>query len=147
MGYIVGLARNARLHAAVELAEAALADAYQASRTKQRLIGEFAYAAKSWPYERRVITRLEFGDQGTNPRFVVTNLQGEPQALYDGLYCQRGEAENRIKEAQLDLFGTRASCSQCSRRFERERQCLSGPMSRLSSRAPPRTPSHQRRPL
>jgi hypothetical protein len=30
--------------------------------------------------------------------------------LYDALYCQRGEAENRIKEAQLDLFGTRASC-------------------------------------
>ncbi len=26
------------------------------------------------------------------------------------MYCQRGEAENRIKEAQLDLFGTRASC-------------------------------------
>ena len=75
------------------------------------MIGEFAYAAQSWPYERRVITRLEFGDQGTNPRFVVTNLRGEPQALYDGLYCQRGEAENRIKEAQLDLFGTRASCS------------------------------------
>lgn len=46
VAYIVGLARNARLHAAVELAEAALADAYQASRTKQRLIGEFAYAAK-----------------------------------------------------------------------------------------------------
>lgn len=50
-------------------------------------------------------------DQGTNPRFVVTNLQGEPEVLYDGLYCQRGEAENRIKEAQPDLFGTRASCS------------------------------------
>ena len=31
-------------------------------------------------------------------------------ALYDQLYCQRGEAENRIKETQLDLFGTRASC-------------------------------------
>jgi hypothetical protein len=31
------------------------------------------------------------------------------------LYCARGEAENRIKEAQLDLFGTRASAtgSQC----------------------------------
>jgi len=25
------------------------------------------------------------------------------------MYCQRGEAENRIKEVQLDLFGTRAS--------------------------------------
>ncbi len=111
VSYIVGLARNARLQLAVEVAEASLADAYQASGTKQRLIGEFSYAAKSWSHERRVITRLEYGDQGTNPRFVVTNLEGQPDALYDGLYCQRGEAENRIKEAQLDLFGTRASCS------------------------------------
>jgi hypothetical protein len=30
--------------------------------------------------------------------------------LYERLYCARGEAENRIKEAQLDLFGTCASC-------------------------------------
>ena len=88
-----------------------LAEAYKASGSKQRLIGEFSYAAKSWSHERRVITRLEYGDQGTNPRFVVTNLQGDPGVLYDSLYCQRGEAENRIKEAQLDLFGTRASCS------------------------------------
>jgi len=111
VGYIIGLARNARLHAAVEIAEASLADGYKASGTKQRLIGEFSYAAKSWRHERRVITRLEYGDQGTNPRFIVTNLQGDAIQLYDQLYCQRGEAENRIKEAQLDLFGTRASCS------------------------------------
>lgn len=111
VGYVVGLARNARLHAAVEMAEASLADAYAASGTKQRLIGEFGYAAKSWSHERRVITRLEYGSQGTNPRFIVTNLAGDPDQLYDHLYCQRGEAENRIKEAQLDLFGTRASCS------------------------------------
>jgi len=111
VGYVIGLARNARLHAAVELAEAALADAYSASGVKQRLIGEFSYAAKSWSHERRVITRLEYGVQGTNPRFIVTNLQGDAIQLYDHLYCQRGEAENRIKEAQLDLFGTRASCS------------------------------------
>jgi hypothetical protein len=111
VGYIIGLARNARLHAAVEIAEASLADAYEANGTKQRLIGEFNYAANSWPHERRVITRLEYGNQGTNPRFIVTNLQGDPVQLYEHLYCQRGEAENRIKEAQLDLFGTRASCS------------------------------------
>ena len=111
VGYIVGLARNARLHAAVEVAEACLADASSAGGAKQRLIGEFSYAAKSWSLERRVITRLEYGDQGTNPRFVVTNLKDDPAVLYDGLYCQRGEAENRIKEVQLDLFRTRASCS------------------------------------
>ena len=60
--------------------------------------------------ERRVITRLEYGAQGTNPRFVVTNLSDEATMLYERLYCARGEAENRIKEVQLDLFGTRASC-------------------------------------
>jgi hypothetical protein len=111
VGYVIGLARNARLHAAVELAEAALADAYSAIGFKQRLIGEFTYAAKSWSHERRVITRLEYGALGTNPRFIVTNLAGHAIQLYDHLYCQRGEAENRIKEAQLDLFGTRTSCS------------------------------------
>jgi hypothetical protein len=30
--------------------------------------------------------------------------------LYERRYCARGEAENRIKEAQLDLSGRRASC-------------------------------------
>ena len=52
-----------------------------------------------------MITRLEWGDQGHNPHFVVTNLQGDAAALYDDLYCQRGEAENRIKEAQVGLSG------------------------------------------
>jgi hypothetical protein len=61
-------------------------------------------------------TRAARGHHGLNgaerlhPRFIVTNLSGEPQALYDGLYCQRGEAENRIKEAQVGLFVTRTSC-------------------------------------
>ena len=110
VSYIIGLARNARLEARVRLAEFMLADEYERSGTKQRLIDEFTYAADSWNIERRVITRLEHGSQGNNPRFVVTDLQGDAAQLYERLYCQRGEAENRIKEAQLDLFGTRASC-------------------------------------
>jgi hypothetical protein len=48
--------------------------------------------------------------EGSNPRFVVTNLEGEPQALYDDLYVKRGEMENRIKEQQLMLFADRTSC-------------------------------------
>jgi hypothetical protein len=88
----------------------ALAEQYQASGTKQRLIGEFRYASRNWDRERRVIARLEHGEQGANPRFVVTSLGGEAAELYERLYCARGEAENRIKEAQLDLFGRRASC-------------------------------------
>ena len=108
--YIIGLARNARLEAIVEYAQLALRDAYERTGAKQRLVDEFSYAAQSWPRERRVITRLEWGEQGHNPRFVVTNLAGPPSTLYDDLYCQRGEAENRIKEAQVGLFATRTSC-------------------------------------
>jgi hypothetical protein len=108
--YIVGLARNPRLQGITEYLELAMKDEYATTGRKQREIGEFMYAAQSWAQERRVITRLEYGEQGNNPRYVVTNLTGQPQALYDDLYCQRGEAENRIKEAQVGLFATRTSC-------------------------------------
>src|SRR3979411_2186086 len=47
-----------------------------------------------------------------NPRFGVPSLQADqyqPRALYEKLYCARGEMENRIKECQLDLFADRTS--------------------------------------
>ena len=109
VGYVIGVARNARLDRIVEGWEWLLEHRYAESGSKQRLVREFTYAADSWDRERRIVTRLEFGAQGNNPRFVVTNLDLPAEALYDDLYCQRGEAENRIKETQLDLFGTRAS--------------------------------------
>ena len=108
--YIVGLARNPRLQGITEFLELAMKDEFARTAHKQREVGEFVYAAQSWARERRVITRLEYGPQGNNPRYVVTNLTGPAQALYDDLYCQRGEAENRIKEAQVGLFATRTSC-------------------------------------
>jgi len=108
--YVIGLARNARLQEQVQYAQLMLADEYERTGVKQRWVSEFSYAAKSWPRERRVITRLEWGSQGCNPRFVVTNLDHPAQQLYDDIYCQRGEAENRIKEAQVGLFATRTSC-------------------------------------
>lgn len=110
VSYIIGLQKNARLTQQVELAEMALAEQYAAKKTKQRMFGEFQYAAGTWNRQRRVIARLEHGEQGANPRFIVTDLRGSPKALYERRYCARGEAENRIKEAQLDLFGRRASC-------------------------------------
>ncbi|CUI04699.1 Transposase [Janthinobacterium sp. CG23_2] len=108
--YIVGLQKNSALLQRVELAELALAEMYQKAGSKQRMIGEFTYAAGTWDRQRRVIARLEHDARGANPRFIVTNLTGGPKALYERVYCARGEAENRIKEAQLDLFGRRASC-------------------------------------
>jgi hypothetical protein len=49
---------------------------------------------------------------GANPRYVVTSLRNaawDARALYEDLYCARGEAENRIGE-QFELFADRASC-------------------------------------
>lgn len=110
VGYVIGMARNPRLQARVKDWEQGMALRFQDVRKKQREIHEFVYAAKSWNRERRLITRLEYGAQGTNPRFIVTNLKRPAGELYDQVYCLRGEAENRIKETQIDLFGTRASC-------------------------------------
>ena len=109
VGYIVGLAKNPRLAA---LAEPWLADAkagFAETGDKQRRFGEFRYAAKTWTAERRVITRIEHDRLGANPRYVVTNLPGAPEALYKQLYCARGDMENRIKE-QFELFADRTSC-------------------------------------
>jgi len=109
--YIIGVQKNPTLEWFSAVPARMLAEQYEATGTKQRLIGEFRYASRNWDRERRVIARLEHGAQGANPRFVVTSLAGDAAVLYERLYCARGEAENRIKEAQLDLFGRRASCS------------------------------------
>lgn len=77
---------------------------------KQRLFGETEYAAKSWDRSRRIIMKAERMIEGINPRFIVTNQTGSPASLYDDVYVQRGEMENRIKEQQLMLFADRTSC-------------------------------------
>jgi hypothetical protein len=108
--YIIGLAKNAVLtRRAAPLAEQAKA-ACHATGEKQRLFGEIPYAAETWDRTRRVIVKAEHLPDGPNTRFVVTNQPGDPQHLYDRVYCQRGEMENRIKEQQLDLFADRTSC-------------------------------------
>src|SRR3954453_3931647 len=109
-GYVLGLAKNpARGRAARD--EIARAERqFQRTGQPQRLFGSFAYAAASWDRPRRVIVKAEHGAQGANPRFVVVNVPGDPQELYEEVYCQRGEMEDRIKEQQLDLFADRTSC-------------------------------------
>lgn len=77
---------------------------------KVRLFGETKYAAKTWDKQRRVLIKSERLEQGLNTRFVVTNLAGDPQRIYDEIYVMRGDMENRIKEQQLMLFADRTSC-------------------------------------
>ena len=108
--YVIGLAKNSRLHTLSEGWYDAAAKVFEATQTPQRHFGEFAYAAGSWSRLRRVIVKAEHNAQGANPRFVVTTLGNPPQELYERGYCARGEMENRIKECQLGLFADRTSC-------------------------------------
>jgi hypothetical protein len=109
--YVVGIARNERLVAeASQLLQEAQTQ-YEATAKKQRLFKGFDYAAGSWSRVRWVIAKAEHTDKGSNPRFLVTNIVGDPQKLYDKRYCQRGEMENRVKE-QMMLFADRVSAHQ-----------------------------------
>ncbi len=110
VGYIVGLAQNKVLLREAQPWTVPAAIEHQRTGEKVRWFGTIGYAAGTWDRVRRVIVKAEHGEQGPNPRFVVTNLPGDPQVLYDELYCQRGEMENRIKEQQLHLFADRTSC-------------------------------------
>jgi hypothetical protein len=114
--YVFGLARNARLEAAL-VGEAAAAKRLRESTGKPaRVFRDFIYRTlKSWSRARRVVGKAEHTLEGANPRFVVTSLKRrgrrlayEARALYEDLYCARGEAENRIGE-QFELFADRAS--------------------------------------
>lgn len=110
IGYVVGLARNQVLERKAARYMDAAEEAFQGSGQKQRHFHEFFYAAGTWDRKRRIIVKAERLLQGSNCRFVVTNLTEPPQQIYDGRYTARGDMENRIKEQQLGLFADRTSC-------------------------------------
>ena len=112
VGYVFGLAGNKVLLTKVAaLAEDVAVRRAQGEATKVRRHAEFRSAAKSWKVERRVIARVEASAQGSDSRFIVTNLAGAPRWLYESVYCQRGQAENLIKAHKLHLASDRTSCT------------------------------------
>ncbi len=111
--YVFGLAKNTRLVSAIgaELHEAAgeSAQTHQPARRFKELIYQ---TRKSWSRARRVVAKAEQTGDKANPRFIVTSLslhEWPMRELYEDFYCARGEMENRIKEAQLNLFADRLS--------------------------------------
>jgi Transposase DDE domain group 1 len=114
--YLFGMARNKRLRRIIgqQMHEATLQ--WKQTGKPARVFREFPYSTKKtkkggWDRERRVVAKAESIDGKENPRFVVTSLTGErwaAQPLYEELYCERGDMENRIKE-QFSLFADRVS--------------------------------------
>jgi hypothetical protein len=115
--YLVNMAANAVLK---RKAESAMKRARRASKTSdqtEHVYGECRYATrKTWPWKRRVIYKAEVvraanKEPKDNPRFVVTNLKQSPQWIYEQVYCQRGDVENRIKELHDGMQIGRTGCS------------------------------------
>jgi hypothetical protein len=114
--FVLGLARNQRLRKIIGAEMHAATEQWKQTGKPSRVFSEFSYQTKKtkkggWNRERRVAAKAEHIDGKENPRFVVTSLRSEEwaaPALYEKLYCARGDMENRIKE-QFSLFADRVS--------------------------------------
>ncbi|MCZ7638495.1 MAG: IS1380 family transposase [Verrucomicrobia bacterium] len=124
--YVLGLSRNQRLERAIGKQMHEVEQEYQKTGRPQRQFVDLCYRTqKSWSRPRRVVAKAEYLQGGSNPRFVVTSIAavggdhgGDPErpgmegkALYEDVYCGRGDMENRIKEQQLCLFADRTSAA------------------------------------
>jgi hypothetical protein len=122
--YIFGLAGTRPLHRrTARLAQATL-ERYAAAKaanpalppeTKIRRVTEFYDGAESWSRVRRIVARVEAGDQGVDVRFIVTNIAtGRGKSLYERTYCARGRMENHIKSYKRHLAADRTSCGKAT---------------------------------
>jgi len=115
--YIVNFAANAVLKRKAEPAMKRARRTSKASGQSEHVYGECLYRTRtSWPWKRRVIykaevVRAEGKEPKENPRFVVTNMKQSPQWIYEQVYCQRGDLENRIKELHYGMEIGRTSCT------------------------------------
>jgi len=117
--YVFGLARNSRLVEQIYVDLAWAEEEAARTGTPARRFADFRWTTRdSWSRRRRVVAKAEWmpgrGENGANPRFVVTSLPAGKIAarrLYEEIYCARGDMENRIKECQLDLLADRTSAA------------------------------------
>jgi Transposase DDE domain group 1 len=112
--YVVAMPSNRRLEKRARRLMGQARMQAKATGHTAHVYGETRYAARSWRRKRRVIIKAEVvrhpgRDPKNNPRFVVTNLTGAPEAVYQ-FYCGRGDVENRLKELHHGLELDRTSC-------------------------------------
>jgi hypothetical protein len=117
LDYILGVAPTTTLRRHIEVLEASAKARYEAAPRdgKVRRFKEFFDGAASWSRVERVIARVEVGAEGPDTRFVVTNLEKRnARALYEDVYCRRGQAENHIKSWKTHLAADRTSCTKAT---------------------------------
>ncbi len=114
--FAFGMARNKKLRRIIGAQMHEATEQWKQTGKPARVFTDIEYQTKKtkkggWDRARRVAAKAEHIDGKENPRFVVTSLTSEQRpakALYEELYCARGDMENRIKE-QFSLFADRVS--------------------------------------
>jgi hypothetical protein len=123
LAYVLGYASNAVLQRATDGALADLELYYHFYGHREPHVQRFEevrdYQADSWPHPRRVIAKVEITPQGSQRRFVVTNLPDRPEVVYRQIYVQRGAVpEQPIGELKNGLQCDRLSaCGFCANAF------------------------------
>jgi hypothetical protein len=118
--YALGYATNAVLQRATATALADVELYYHFYGHRDAHVQRFEeirdYQADGWPRPRRVIAKIERTPQGSQRRFVVSNREGTPAAVYRGFYVQRGEVpEQPIGAMKNGLRADRLSaCGFCA---------------------------------
>jgi hypothetical protein len=120
--YVFGFQGNSGLDARVADAAEIMLLRHAAScseHDKARACVDFEHRPKSWQVERRFIARVEVSyqetksghlTQATDIRYCVTSLKGDPDHLFEKVYCARGQAENLMKLHKAQLASDRTSC-------------------------------------
>jgi hypothetical protein len=121
--YAFGYATNPVLQRATDQALADLELYHRCYRHREPVVQRFesltSYQADTWPHPRRIVAKIEVTPQGSQRRFVVTNLQEPAAALYRDFYVQRGKVpEQPIGEMKNGLQADRLSaCGFCANAF------------------------------
>jgi hypothetical protein len=119
--YAFGYASNAVLQRATEAALADLELYHHFYGKREPHVQRFEeirdYQAAGWPQPRRIVVKIEVTPQGSQRRFVVTDLTESPQGVYRDFYVQRGrvpeqpigEMKNGLHADRLSAHGFRAN--------------------------------------
>jgi hypothetical protein len=112
--YTFGYATNPVLAARTDPLLADLQEYYHWYSHREPQVQRFEviedYQAGTWSRPRRIVAKIEINRHGSNRRYTVTNMSGQPQALYHGFYCQRGGVPERpIGELKNGLHFDRLS--------------------------------------
>ena len=111
--FVLGLPKNSRLEQMIRKDLKKAKRKFKKTGKAARRFRNLRYRTlTTWSKKRRVVAKAEHLPDGANPRFVVTTLPKSEvgaRALYEDLYCARGNMENRLKEQQMGLFSDRTS--------------------------------------